>query len=981
MMEDDVIDESNPEDHAPVAEPAVPTIVLSSLIPYDGEEPPPALGDTDALAVWAVVSTPWHPALLARLADLPRIEPLDSPYTPGPDEVRIVPAGMISRLPSEYPAGADNVGVIEGDVDRLRLARRLLDRIDPGATLDEPLDPIVLDFFALGTARWMLRNLTVAMGHPDNLDLSSLTRETLAGANAWRAGDHAAATNRLRAAFELLTQARERFYPVDAYVVDLCLLDPNTPPEGFASLFEARAPFTLLAPAKAIEALAERAPDHVVALLKAIDEGWADVAGGAYTEVDEPLLPWESIFWQFRKGSAVYCHHLEGRDVETLARRRFGLYPQLPQIAKRLGYRFALHLGFDAGKFPIPPEAKRLWESPDGSYLETLTRPPMAADRPSQGMMLPWRLAKSMKDDHVATLPLVHWPTPVASWFTDLRRVAAYSPVLARWVTLGDYFSMTDRPFEAYRPEVDDYITPYLAQAVARRDPSPISGRVDHARLRARFDGLNWMKAVALTLTIAGPESDQAESQTDPCSEGDGQGEGDSPPQTPLEEVLETGRFVEARTELDRWEPAWTRALARGIVGTTETGRPGYLVLNPLGIARKAVVLLPDAAADLRPEGPLLVAQFTDEGVWAVVDLPAFGYAWVPRQTEPGAAPAAAGALSGREQILRNETLEVEINKDTGGIRSFRVSGEPTARMGQQLVIAGLVGPDGQPASSKMLAEGFEIEYGGPALVQAVSRGVIVDPRDDRPLARFRQRFRLWSGRPVLDLEITLTDLDSAWLDQIASADPWNHFLACRWAWPDSNSMLQRTCLLAPEVTRADHPETPDAIDVSTRRHRTALLFGGLAHHRRHGERMLDTLLIAGRESARQFRLGVGPDLDHPFHASLDMNAPALVVPVESGPPGAGAVGWFFKLDHKAIAVTRVEVIPESEGRGRGIIFHLVETAGHAARCRLRLVHDPDWAHQTDLQGDLIVDLTVEHDAVLIDMTPHEMMQVEVIFR
>ena len=48
----------------------------------------------------------------------------------------------------------------------------------------------------------------------------------------------------------------------------------------------------------------------------------------------------------------------------------------------------------------------------------------------------------------------------------------------------------------------------------------------------------------------------------------------------------------------------------------------------------------------------------------------------------------------------------------------------------------------------------------------------------------------------------------------------------------------------------ADRPETPDVLDVSTRRQRTALLFGGLAHHRRHGGRMLDTLLVAGRETA-----------------------------------------------------------------------------------------------------------------------------------
>src|SRR6476660_1199099 len=145
----------------------------------------------------------------------------------------------------------------------------------------------------------MLRDLTIAMGHSEGLDTESLEREVLAGAQAWCQGDHPAATNRLRAAFELLTQARERFYPVDAYLIDLCLIDPSTPAGALADALTARTPVTLLAPARAIEVLAERDPDRLAALREAIGEGWADVGGGAYEEVAEPLLPLESILWQF----------------------------------------------------------------------------------------------------------------------------------------------------------------------------------------------------------------------------------------------------------------------------------------------------------------------------------------------------------------------------------------------------------------------------------------------------------------------------------------------------------------------------------------------------------------------------------------------------------------------------------------------------------------------------------------------------------
>jgi alpha-mannosidase len=191
--------------------------------------------------------------------------------------------------------------------------------------------------------------------------------------------------------------------------------------------------------------------------------------------------------------------------------------------------------------------------------------------------------------------------------------------------------------------------------------------------------------------------------------------------------------------------------------------------------------------------------------------------------------------------------------------------------------------------------------------------------------------------------------------------------------------MLRRTCLLAPELTDVDRPETPDVLDISTRRQRTALLFGGLAHHRKHGTRMLDTLLIAGRETGRVFTLGVVLDQEHPFHAALDLVTPVPVVATDAGPPASGPSGWLVQIDNKAVAITRAEYAdPSGDGRGWGLAFHLVETAGRPARCRLRFFRSPVWARQIDFNDELIVDLPIDGDAVLVDLTPHEMARIDV---
>jgi alpha-mannosidase len=963
------------------SESAPPGWALIALVPFEGREPPASVSDDLAQAVWCAVTSLWHPALLSSAAELPRIESIENPSTPGAREIRVIAGGLWDQLPSGYLTQAEDARslLLESGTDRASLVAQIRARMgaDDADLLveSEGMASVADDFLAFGTVRWLLRDVTIAMGHSDSIDYESLSRELLAGAHQWSIDDWSSAVNRLRAAFENLTQARERYYPVDAYLLDLCLIDPGMKEGVLASALARPIAISFIMPAQAIENQALHDPQRLAALRQAIDEGWVDVAGGAYAEIEDALLPLESILWQFRKGSELYRRHLDDRNVETYARRRFGLHTRVPQIAKRFGFRYALHMGFDAGKFPIPAETKRLWESPDGSSLESLMRPPMAADRASQGWFLPWRMAAVMRNDHVGALPLLHWPEPVAAWYVDLRRAGSYAPVLGRWTTLNDFFHLTDRPYESLRPEPDVYQTPYLAQAVAKRAGEPIGRLARHHKLRAQFDSARSIAALARAITLSSAGGVIEPSLT-----------GAAPAFEEVESLIETDRHGEATAALAQLQTEWSKSLAKGILGNATCGetnaarhhRPGYMVFNPSSVPRRAAVILPDAAMDLRPEGPLRVAQFTEDGVCAVVELPSFGFAWVPKDSNLESAPAKLGGTHARGRKIQSESIEVEIDAVTGGIRSVAAIGEATARIGQQLVITGFSDAKGKPTTSKMLAERFEIDYGGPALVQATSTGSLVDPERNSRLVSFKQRIRLWVGRPIVEIDITLSDLDPEWLERVARADPWFNYLGCRWAWPDPSSMTRRGVFCSPEITEAERPETPEFFDISTRSQRTAVLFKGLSHHRMHGSRMLDTLLIAGLESNRSFEFGVVLDLENPAHAAVDAITPAFVVPVENGPPPNGPTGWLAQVDSKNVVITHLEFIEQTgNDRGWGLAFHLLETSGHSTRCRLRLFRNPSWARQIDFQGETIVDLTTQDDVVLVDLTPYELARVE----
>src|SRR6476646_399742 len=83
------------------------------------------------------------------------------------------------------------------------------------------------DFMALGTCYLQMELLTRKMRHFSNLDEVHLQREAVGAAEAALAGDETTARNRLRSCCEVLMEARERFYPVECHLLDLCLLLPK----------------------------------------------------------------------------------------------------------------------------------------------------------------------------------------------------------------------------------------------------------------------------------------------------------------------------------------------------------------------------------------------------------------------------------------------------------------------------------------------------------------------------------------------------------------------------------------------------------------------------------------------------------------------------------------------------------------------------------------------------------------------------------
>jgi alpha-mannosidase len=958
-------DSPNPETAETEATSSVETRQGPKLFVFvDGVESDPkyVVDGPAAISIFEAWRLAWHPAVLCRAGKLPRMKtsPHD-PQSPESGAFYVVPGRLLDKLPTSFLTQAEDLGasvIVASDDASASLDEffRRLRRND----ISEPFEgrsDLVADFQALGIARLWLHACTIALGHVDVVNHDDLANETFAAADRWVEGDFGSATNHLRAAFEVLLRARERFYPVDSWLLDLVLMHRTVDLDAIRETLADESTKTLMGAADFLARLADEAPDVIDSIRAGVDAGRLDVAGGPFSEHPDHLLPLETVRTSYRQGDAVYRQHLDDRSVETLFHRHFALSPDLPHMARRLGFRFGLPMAFDGGTFPIRRESKMLWASPDGTTLEALTRVPADTDDTLLHLRFPWMLGQSMRDDHVALAVWLGWPGKPPMWLETLRKIQSYAPVFGRMITAGDFFAQTDRPFDTMTPDVDAFIDHTLENALTKDEADPVSRLTSDFEARGVYDALSWIHSLARSLDVVIPNALKVDALL----------ANESTDVNALREAAELSRELAA-------------SIAPVILEDAPTGTPGSLIFNPCAVARRVPLVLDSAAPDLRLCDSVKSAQFLAEGTLVVADLPANGFAWVPHfaNTDDPLTPMGQLKFDFENHEIVHPSFVVALDARTGGFKGMKRPGEPRARLGQQLAVVGASGED----SVVMIAEGEpDVAYGGPARLEVRTRGRVVDPADEsRTVARFEQVYTAHLGRPTLELKIELSEVDDSFFSSTHAAySARGRALVSRWAWRESSARMRRLTHLQAHPTTAKYPTTSEAIELSHENKRVTIVPLGLPYHQRHGERMLDTVLITGRESKRSFEIDLVLDLEFAHQAVVDRLTPAIVIPVRTGPPKTGHQGWFYHIDHRNVAMTKLEYHPAgTEGRGPALVFHLHETAGRAARTRLRLMTSPGFAKQIDDRGQTILDLTVTEDAVDIDLTPWEIARIEI---
>jgi hypothetical protein len=914
------------------------------------------LGNDDVAGWMNAYSALWHPALIHAAGTPPRV---GSPYDyeqPSPHHVYAIPETPPLILPDDWDDRVRSAGAVafraghdrEATLHNLRQALRERPG-EPELTLQllDLAPERVAPFLGVGFGYLIVEGLFEAMEHENLLPVAELWQEVrqavAAVADAEACGAH------LRSAAGKLQTAREVLYPVTIHLLDLCLLEPGRPDQQLPASFARGLPLNLIASGAVLEEMGREQPGRLAALRERVEADQAEVCGGSYLEREDALLPVESQLWNLLKGLAV-SKDLLGGDVRVFARKRFWAHPQLPLLLAAVGLSRVLLLTFsEMDVIPAHRSTVISWPSPDGKQIEAFTRAPNAADNPQTFYHLAHHLHRTIMQDHAATLGLLHTATAAAPWYDDWLELSRLAPVLGQWTTLSRYFNEVMSGEYAAAASADEFHGDYLSERINARSPQPVTGFAWHDRWRRRLDTAWGLAALQRGLAGRGDTLNISERLTR------------------LEDRIESAgptglaESVDGAADLAEAQKEAAEALAGRLVSRATAATPGYVALNPCSFTRRMALELNDVTTPVPVGGPVKAFQFDQGMARLVVEVPAFGFAWFPRSGPPGTTVPPARMRLADERTVRNEFFEAEVDPATGGLRGLRDHRTRTNRLGQQLVF--------NPGST-MRAQSVQVTVNGPALGEVVSEGVLVDEQG-QVLARFRQRFRAWLGRPLLELRIELSP------DTPPQGYPWHAYYGARFAWRDERATVLRGVNGTGTITTHTRPESPDYIEWRLGGGSAALFPGGLPFHQRHGGRMLDVVLLPEGETARTFDLALGLDRDYPAQTALGLLTPAPLVPTAKGPPHVGASGWLFHLDAPNLLLLDFRPAPDGAD---AVLLRLLEGAAHTGQAALRCVRNPQRAMLVDARGAPLMDLSVTGDTLNLDYAAGDLLHLRVEF-
>ena len=327
---------------------------ISILIPgYSIEDLPSDLNERNAASLLNAFAVAWHPWLLHRSARIPEFRQAESTELPTGQHLILVPECSEDWLGHDWQEKlSDTLSVVfHGCGDRDEWTKAIDDEF--GVAAEAIPESLLADFFALGTTHLQVLLLSRRMHHFVDPDGHLLESEAFAAAEAAITGDEAKAQDHLRRCFECLLDCREQFYPVDCFLVDMCLPSDQTMAADLQSLISESPSLSLVCSGHELRSFCAIKPDFAATLKSALESERLSLLTGHQNELRISLGGLSAAYSDIRTAQNWLRQHVTDKNLHW-ARRRFGMTSSLPSLLSLFNFVGALHVVLDDGLYPGP---------------------------------------------------------------------------------------------------------------------------------------------------------------------------------------------------------------------------------------------------------------------------------------------------------------------------------------------------------------------------------------------------------------------------------------------------------------------------------------------------------------------------------------------------------------------------------------------------------------------------------------------------
>ena len=895
------------------------------------------------------------------------------------------------------------------------------------------------DFAALGYAFLQIQLMTRQLRYTSNLDLMLFGQQLTSAAQAALADDRSEAERWLQACFDALGQERDHYYSLDVHLLDVTLLAPTTVGKSLTTQLEHAAqvyspPTAYLACGELLRELSRSHPQRASMLQAAVQQRQACLIGGLAIERPHALMCREQIARDFARGRAAYqaCGFEPPR---VFARHTYGLTADSVTMLRRWGFEGCLLVAWADGSYPRGAQPKISWEAPDGTFLSALATDALDAADPASYLNLGWKLGDALEHQHVPTVMFAHWPNRSCEFAELLARVCRRTPALGKWKLADDYFADTDQPYHQERLSAGGFQHNWLRQTPPAVDEAQATDKLTtkpfaalwrtttqlNQQLQTRCRSLQNLLNLAwqleqfhrLAAPTAGelPKNESEQASLSPNHQPLDMNSGSRQDFRPLEwahgatELAELVELVDSLLDAphraadiaaqatllaDRLRDSLLDRLARQLqpIGKEKTDEASEqrsrLLVNPrsspvrVATHTRAEQHLADGEAWHFAEGRVGESRVT------CVDIPSHGFVVSPVHPAQRRPMSKERPLADAGGLLSNEFLEAQIDPARGHIRTLHIPAKRGNRLSLMIARREQIPSDSKRPPAKAEGALRVSEMVATNLQMLTSSNICGVVRAEGHLqlngdkvARFQIDYEVWRGSRILEVNIRLHDLAP-----LPSDNPWQAAYVLRIAWPTEAAVLRTFAAGQRHVWSAGRGVSPTLVEIDEVDYRTHYLTGGLAFHRRSGERFLETVLASSGETEVSQRIGIAIDLPYPTLAAEQFLDTAYEIDLQRARPIASTSGWMASVDARNVTVhLESPLVDSTTGSLVGMRLFISELEGKATSAQVRLLREVDSATRVDYLGGKISQLTTSQDKVSIALRAHEQVNVDVLWK